>query len=458
MKTTLIGKSGKLIAIKPKTSDMNEELLKSGLTSAILEYSKAIQNKDIQSINYQDKVTYFVTIKDFILLIEFTSTLESKLRNQILELLQKKAEQLLEDFTEETITITKGELILEEIVTQALDESRFGISQPFLDIEIGDFSILHTEDSYVISSSENCDDCITDIADLLDQGLRMDNFEPEDNCFSMYIPYDQFVYYLSIFHKDMISQVGVLKVPKNEDFTLFRLVPLLDREVKKQIFINSDTKMSELIPELTKIYDFDRKEFMFNPEYMSVKFLEKNVKQLEKAIYPLIIGKPIIVIGDRPSTKIIVRTLLLFTQHLSTEVIDWLVHDNQIGLNITGMSKEKYNELVMKKLLDDSITVINLDDGKTKSKYISTYIKKIYDQVKKKSQVLVYAFIGSELEKIAKIAIEINGLALLDESDAIEKLKQIKVETKNESRFGKAIRLALFRNTYLRSILKSALK
>lgn len=50
LKTTLIGKSGKLIAIKPKISDIKQDLLEGGLTTAILEYSKVVQNQDIQSI------------------------------------------------------------------------------------------------------------------------------------------------------------------------------------------------------------------------------------------------------------------------------------------------------------------------------------------------------------------------------------------------------------------------
>jgi hypothetical protein len=457
LKTTLIGKSGKLIATKPKTSDLNQEIIKSGLTSAILEYSKAIQNKDIQSINYQDRTTYFVTIKDFILIIEFTSTVESKLRDQILELIQKKAKNLLENRTENNLSIGEGELILEEIITKTLDESRYGISQPFLNIEIGDFSILHTENDYVISSSENCDDCITNIADFMDRGLRAQDFQVENNSFSLFIPFNQFMYYLSVYYKDMISQVGVLKVPEEESITLFRLVPLLDREIRRKMFIDPEIKMAKLLPELTKVYDLERKEEAFNPEYMSLKFLDKNVKSLDKVIYPLVIGKPVVVLGDRPSTKIVTRTLLIFTQHLSTEIIEWLVTENQIGLNITGMSKDKYNELSRKNLIDDSVTTINLDDGKVKGKYSSSYIKKIYDQVKKKSQVIAYAVIGAELEKITQLAITINGLALLDKSTAIEKLKQIKTQTQNENKFKKAVRLAYYRNIFLQPLLKEAL-
>ena len=262
---------------------------------------------------------------------------------------------------------------------------------------------------------------------------------------------------MSIYFKDKISQIGVLKVPENESYTLFRLAPLFDRLIRKDIFFNPEIKMSDLMPQLTKIYDSESKEEPFNPEFMSVNFLEKNVKNIEKVIFPLAVGKPVIAIGDRPSVKIITQTFF-FKQHLSVEIIDWLSTENQIGLNITGMSKEKYSELLKLKAIDKYITTINLNEKKIQGEFTSTYFKKIYDQVKKKSPVLIYAVIGSELKKITELAIQINSLALLEKEIALKRLQQIKSEINNDSKFRKIIYLALERNPFLESILKKYIK
>lgn len=456
MKASLIGKSGKLIATRPKVMNIKQQLLASGLISAILEFSKTIENEEIQSINYHDHSTSFIEISDIFVVVEISSACEPILKEKILSTIQSKAKELLSSRNEDNLSIGEGELILEEIVTSALKRTDLGLTQPFLNMEICEFTIQHMKDTYNIVSAKNCDECITELGGFIDRGLKLRNYQIPYNMVSMLIPCfeKKYIYYLLVNYQNEISNIGVMKVPEENSKTLFRLFPLLEQQIKLFLEDKVEVKLSEIISLLTKIYDTKLKEKTFDPEYFSLAFLDKNIKNIEKVIYPLAIGAPIILVGDKPSTKMFSNTLLIFTQHITTEVVEWLTGEDLIGLNITNMSKGMYEELLRNKAFDDNITVVNLIEKKVLGPYSSVYLNKIYDQVKKKSPVVVFAIIGNELENLVTFAMKINNLAIIDRNEAKIKLKVIRSSIKDESRFNKIWHLAIKRNPFLKDLLE----
>jgi len=456
MKASLIGKSGKLIATKPKTMNIKQQLLASGLISAILEFSKTIENEDIQSINYHDRSTSFIEISDIFVVVEISAACEPELKEKILSTIQTKAKDLLSSRDEDNLTIGEGELILEEIVTSALDKVNLGLDQPFLNMEICEFTIHHTKDTYNIISAKNCDDCITELGGFVDRGLKLRDYQVPYNMVSMLIPcFEKKVsYYLLVNYQDEITHIGVMKVPEENSKTLFRLFPLLEHQIKIYLEDKTEVTLSEIILLLTRIYDTKLKEKTFDPEYFSLAFLDKNIKNIEKVIYPLAIGEPVILVGDKPSTKMLSNTLLIFTQHITTEVVEWLTGEDQIGLNITSMSKGMYEELLRNNSIGENVTVVNLIEKKVQGPYSSVYLNKIYDEVKKKSPVVAFAIIGNELENLVTYAMKINNLSILERSEAKIKLKVIQSSIKDENKFNKIWNLAIKRNPFLKDLLE----
>ncbi len=456
LKASLIGKSGKLIATRPKSMDIKQQLLASGLISAILEFSKTIENDEIQSINYHDRTTYFIEISDIFVVIEIATSCELDLKEKILSIIQHKTRELLASRNEDNLTFGEGELILEEIVSSAFMKDSLGLEQPFLNLEICEFTIKHTEESYDLVSAKNCDDCITELAGFVDRGLKLRDYNVPHNIFSILIPCfeKKYAYYLLVNYQDEISQIGVMKVPEENSKTLFRLFPLLERQIESYVKEKNEITLSEIISLLMKIYDTKLKEKSFDPEYFSLNFLDKNVKNIEKIIYPLAIGEPVVLVGDKPSTKLLSNTLLIFTQHISTEIVEWLTGEDEIGLNITSMSKGMYEELLRNNAINEKVTVVNLLEKKVQGPYSSNYLFKIYEQVKKNSPVVAFAFIGIELENLVTYAMKINNLALLERDEAKIKLKALRSTIKDENKFNKSWSLALKRNVFLKDLLQ----
>ena len=104
--------------------------------------------------------------------------------------------------------------------------------------------------------------------------------------------------------------------------------------------------------------------------------------------------------------------------------------------------------------------MVNLIDNKIKGKYSSSYFKRVFDKIKKKSPEDAYESIGKELEKLAFEAMQVTSLAILNKKDATKKLQQIHNSIDNKSKFNKVMQLASKRNPlieYLLEDLKSTL-
>ena len=465
MKSSIIGKSGKLIASKPNNeSNIQQQLLESGLISAILTFSKELHKQEIQSLTYHDRITSFIEFKDIFLIVEVTTAIDIELRNQLLEIIQKNAAELLEFRLENDLSSGEGELVLEEIINQSQKEVQIGLGKPLENAEKGEFDLIHNEKDgcYEIINQKNSLDYADKLAVMINNGLIACNYQLSERIISAFIPdvNEKMIYYTVIKYENQITNVGIIKLPIEENLTIFRLAPYLDRLTKKMLKKKSDITTSEIISELVNIYNTRREVKSLDSEYFSINYLYKNVRGLEKVIYPIIVGDPVIIVGDKLSTRIIANTLPIFAQHLNTEVIEWLTGETKIGSNITGISKETYDKLVENDEIGESITVVNLINNKIKGKNSSTYFKKVFDKVKKKSPEEAYVSIGKELEKLVFEAMQLASLAIIDRKDATKKLQKIYKSISNKSKFNKIMTLASKRNPlieYLLEDLKSTL-
>lgn len=459
MKSSIIGKSGKLIASKPDNeSNMQQQLLESGLISAILTFSKQLHKQEIQSLTYHDRITSFIEFKEFFLIIEISTAIDIELRNQTLKIIQEKSIGLLENRSENDLSSGEGDLILEEIIKQSQNEVQSELKQPLAQAEKGEFDLVHNENgSYEITSQTNCSNYAEKLAMMISNGLIACNYQLDEKIISAFIPdlKEKMIYYAIIKHENRITNVGIIKLPIEENTTLFRLAPYIDRQIKEMLRNKDDITIQEIITDLVGIYNTRREVKNFDSEYFSIDYLDKNVKGLEKVIYPIVIGEPVIIVGDKLSTRIVTTSLSIFAQHLNTEVIEWLTGETKIGVNITGVSKEVYNELVEEGGgIEESVTVVNLLENKIKGKNASSYFKKIFDKVKKKSPEEAYRSIEKELEKLAFEAMHVTSLAILDRKSAAKKLQQIFTSVNNKSKFNKIMTLASKRNPLIEYLLE----
>lgn len=458
MKSSIIGKSGNLIASKPDNeSNMQQQLLESGLISAILTFSKQLHKQEIQSLTYHDRITSFIEFKEFFLIIEISTAIDIELRNQILKIIQEKSIELLENRSEKDLSLGEGDLILEEIIYQSQNEVQSELKKPLEHAEKGEFDIVHNEDSsYEITNQINSLEYADKLAVMINNGLIACDYQLAEEIISAFIPdlKEKMIYHAIIKHENRTTNVGIIKLPIEENSTLFRLAPYIDRQIKEMLKNKANITIQEIISNLVDIYNTRREVKSFDSEYFSISYLDKNVKGLEKVIYPIVIGDPAIIVGDKLSTRIVTTSLSIFAQHLNTEVIEWLTGEIKIGSNITGVSREVYDELVKEGGIDESVTVVNLIDNKIKGKNASSYFKKVFDNVKKKSPEEAYKDIGKELEKLAFEAMQVTSLAILDRKDAAKKLQQIYTGINNKSKFNKIMTLASKRNPLIEYLLE----
>ncbi|MCF2143367.1 MAG: hypothetical protein K9W42_06660 [Candidatus Heimdallarchaeota archaeon] len=455
LRTSLIGKSGKFIAGTPKEMDIKQQLLTSGLISAILEFSKSVNQQEIQSIKFQNHTTSFVDLQEFFLIVDLADDIESKAKEQLLKNLQKNAQELLKNRTEEDVSLGEGDLILEEILNGTIP-SFFGLKgQSFFKKKIGTFTIFHKKIGFETANVRNKKVFAENLAAVIDKGLKGLPPLGSEELLTAFLP-DRIkgaTYYLTLTKKENKSRVWTLETTYSNSMELFKQKRLLDKRLRELRRKKPKLTINKLLAELNE-GEIPQTKKKFDPEYFSLNFLDKNVKNIERAIFPLVTDAPVLVVGERPAVKIVINTLLIFTQHLLPDVIEWLTTENTIALNITGMAAEKYAVMKEEGLIDKHITTINLDEGKVYGKETSSYFNKLYTKVKKISPVVAYAVIGNELEKLTKNAIALNELLLLPREKAQEEFAKLKEENTSEARFAKVKKLACSRNPFLEKYLE----
>ncbi|MHA1802107.1 MAG: hypothetical protein ACTSWJ_10245, partial [Candidatus Heimdallarchaeaceae archaeon] len=70
IKISLVTSSGLLLASKPESVDDTQQILATGLMTALISFSKEVHHRELQAISYHDRKISFLRIFDFVLIVE----------------------------------------------------------------------------------------------------------------------------------------------------------------------------------------------------------------------------------------------------------------------------------------------------------------------------------------------------------------------------------------------------
>ena len=116
IKISLVTSSGLLLASKPESVDDTDQILATGLMTALISFSKEVHHRELQSISYHDRTISFIRLFDFAIIIETLAeddALSEEQIKQLLEHLQTYISPHLENVDPKTLTEGQAELILQ---------------------------------------------------------------------------------------------------------------------------------------------------------------------------------------------------------------------------------------------------------------------------------------------------------------------------------------------------------
>ncbi len=461
IKISLVTSTGLLLASKPEVDDDTSQILATGLITALISFSKEVHHRELQSISYHDRTVSFIRVHDFVLILE-TIDEESKLTENILKQLLEKLKTctspLLEVADPDTITEGEASIILDRCLKniQLLDIS---ISeQPLKSAEIAHFTLVQSDKGWKIKDQVGSGAHISMIALMLETLEANKKFKGNMEGILTFIEGEKSLTYTIFDTNGKKSRVGILKFPQSLNLVLFRLFDIMNNHLTSLNDKKENFSMEEILHQIMKTEDLGNRLSKINLEDLSPTFLDRTVsRNLEKAIYSAIIGKPVYVIGDKPTVKLVIDSMSLFTQHLHTFVSLWTVEEDitKIGkcdlqARFCGMSSIVYKKFVEKKLISEIDTNINLETTKVSGEKSSNHFKKLFDTIKKLSIAEVVTKIVYDLEKLVDLTLDLTALALLDKEKAKARLKDISSSKDYASSFfRKALELAVQRNPLL---------
>jgi hypothetical protein len=154
-------------------------------------------------------------------------------------------------------------------------------------------------------------------------------------------------------------------------------------------------------------------------------------KNIDKVIYGTIVGDGILVVGDKPTVRLIIDALSIMNQHLYTSVNIWITPIDLtseekfvLGSRICGMSSHIFKTIKENKKLLENMIIINLDEGKVEATKSSIHFKKLFDTIKKLKIHDMTTKMSQELNKLALAALTITSFGLVDKNEGKEKLKE----------------------------------
>ena len=461
IKISLVTSTGLLLASKPEVDDDTSQILATGLITALISFSKEVHHRELQSISYHDRTVSFIRVHDFVLILE-TIDEESKLTENILKQLLEKLKTctspLLEVADPDTITEGEASIILDRCLKniQLLDIS---ISeQPLKSAEIAHFTLVQSDKGWKIKDQVGSGAHISMIALMLETLEANKKFKGNMEGILTFIEGEKSLTYTIFDTNGKKSRVGILKFPQSLNLVLFRLFDIMNNHLTSLNDKKENFSMEEILHQIMKTEDLGNRLSKINLEDLSPTFLDRTVsRNLEKAIYSAIIGKPVYVIGDKPTVKLVIDSMSLFTQHLHTFVSLWTVEEDitkivkcDLQARFCGMSSIVYKKFVEKKLISEKDTNINLETTKVSGEKSSNHFKKLFDTIKKLSITEVVTKIVYDLEKLVDLTLDLTALALLDKEKAKARLKDISSSKDYASSFfRKALELAVQRNSLL---------
>ncbi len=455
IKISLVTSSGILLASKPEVVDDTRQILATGLMTALISFSKEVHHRELQSISYHDRTVSFIRVHDFVLILETIdeeSTLTEQFLNQLLEKLKTCTSPLLDGADPNAITEGEASIILDRCL-QDIQLLNLSISeQPLQAAETSDFTLIHSDKGWKIKDKVGTGSHIPMIALMLDTLNANEKFKDKTGGLLTYLEDEKSIVYTVIESVGNVSKVGILKFPQSMNLVLFRLHNLLNKELET---LGEDKNMEEILNSLLEIDDPGNRLSKLNLEDLSPTFLDRTIsKNFEKAIYSAVVGEPIYVVGDKPTVKLVIDSLSVFTQHLQTSVNLWISEEDltkngkcDLHARLCGMSTSLYNKLLEEGQIAASDTNINLDSSRVNGEKSSTHFKKLFDTIKRLSIAEVVTKIVYDLEKLVNLALELTSLALFDKEQAKSKFKKLSSSGEyTASFFKKALELAIKRN------------
>ncbi len=461
IKLSLVTSTGLLLASKPESADETKQILATGLMTALISFSKEVHQRELQSISYHDRTVSFLRVHEFVLIVETIgedTTVTERQLVQLLEHLIESASPLLEDKDSNALTEGEAALIIETCLQELLTLQFQLAEQPLKNAETAFLIINHSAKGWEISEKSGSGSFIPRIAFMLDTHKENINSNGKFKGIITQIPDENCTTFSVIDSDGEKSKVGILKLPSDQDETLFRLYPMMERMLS---IMSKDSLKSDMVSILDTLRDIDDpgpRLTRISIEDLSPTFLDRTAgKNLERAIYSAIVGDEIFVVGDKPTVRLVIDTLAIFTQHLQTSVNVWITLDDieqnekcDLDSRICGMSPKIYNDLIQKGLIDEHTTTINLEQSRVKGEKSSIYYKKLFDTIKRLRITEVAAKIAMELEPLIKTAMEITSFALYDKKKIQAELKDLTTRSNlPPSMMRKAIELAKKRNKLL---------
>jgi len=325
LQLSLVSSAGILLASKPESMDETKQVLASGLISAILTFAREVHQEDLQSLSYFDRNVSFVRVHEFILIVETIveedSFSERQLR-QLLEQIKLSSLPLLEDRDPHSVSFGEAELILEHCFHDINSLQLFFTKNPLLNAEPSKVKILHKSDGYEIIEKIGSGTHIGYLASAIHNNV--DVLRKQRNLVGaiFLLPEQKYTVFAVISREENISDIGILRFPRELDYTLFRLYPILDEKII-QLADESFTDVLDVLDQIQKIEDPGIRFSSIELEDLSLAFLMNAIeKNLEKALYSVITGQPVYVIGARSTVRLVVDIFSVFTQHFSINIHD----------------------------------------------------------------------------------------------------------------------------------------
>ncbi|MHA2358352.1 MAG: hypothetical protein ACXABK_06255 [Candidatus Heimdallarchaeaceae archaeon] len=453
LQLSLVTSGGILLASKPEEIDDTKQVLASGLISAIITFAKEVHQTDLQSLSYYDRNVSFVSVHEFVVIVESRmdeETFSERQLKQLLEQIRLSASPLLVDRVPETVSFGEAGLILEHCLHDINHLQLFFTKNPLINAEPSKITLKHLDDKWEIIEKVGDGTHFNYIAEMVHNNLDIFLKQYSLKGIIILLPEQKFTVYAVVITDGIISDVGMLKFPIELDFTLFRLFPYLQETIK----IYSPrvrTDVLDILDTLQKSEDPGIRFFRIEIEDLSLAFLFNIIeKNISHAIYSVITGKPVYVIGNRLSVRLVIDTLSVFSQHLSVESHDWVtILDVEAGrkcdlsTKICGMASNVYQELLSSGQIEKDATLIDLDNATVEGHFESFYFMKILEENRLRNIEAASVLIFHELRKLVSMSYIITSFALDNKELAQQKLKDLTLQSPFPGSFTmKAIELA----------------
>ncbi|MHA1398579.1 MAG: hypothetical protein ACTSSF_12870 [Candidatus Heimdallarchaeaceae archaeon] len=463
LKLSLVTSSGLLLAIKPDTEDEMKQILASGLISAIMTFAHEVHQSDLQSISYFDRTISFVQVFDYFFIIEVSTKEMSYSERQlklILKQIKESAYAFLENRSSESLSSGEADLILEHCLHNLYNQQLIFKQKPLMISEPSKYTIsLQENGSLSILEKLGSDKHLEFYLKLLKNNLSQIAKNNLLKILLILLPEEKNSAIVSILPKGETFQIGLLEFPPYIDYTVFRLFPLIKQNVHSFIKQTEEYDVLDILDVVQQTEDPGSRYWKINLEEISLTFLEKAIEtNLSVAIESVVSGKSILVIGDKLTTKLIIDILIIFTQHLTYKINDWISKEEIKGIfsdseypQIIGLSSDVYEYLKKNYSLSPFATSINLFTGSADEGDSSTYFMDILEKSRNFDLELFCEKIFLELRKLVSMSFVLTSFT----TEKREKQKEEIVKFLKESPFPesfnrKALKLASLCNFLLK--------